>query len=179
MKRKTLWVVALVALLAIGIAGSAFANEIAATVRNRFACDTVPGVAVTVEGTVSNPGWNSFTLTATDGTEYLVKTGPAKFGRNVPELTLTGTVTVDGFTGTGTNNRAEVAQGVNILRAKTITQDGEVIYDLTQVTVGGFGRGNCGAECNGEGSANQTQARNGGRGGMFGQLGGKMMGRTR
>lgn len=162
MKRKTFWVVALVGLIAIGLAGTAFANEIAATVRNRFSCDTVPGELTTVTGIVTDHAWNGFTLTAGD-TEYFVKTGPARIGRGLEEITDGTQATVEGYTGTGTNYRAEVAEGVNILRAKTITV-GATTYDLSQVTVGGFGQGNCGA-CAGDGTSTQTQSRSGGFGG--------------
>ena len=104
MKRKTFWVVALVGLIAIGLAGTAFANEIAATVRNRFSCDAVPGELTTVSGTVTDHSWNGFTLTAGD-TEYFVKTGPARIGRGMDENADGTRATVEGYTGAGTNYR--------------------------------------------------------------------------
>lgn len=171
MKRRTFWLVALVGLLAIGLAGQAFAAEIANAVRNRFTCADVPGEAITVTGTVADHDWNSFELTSGD-TVYLVMTGPAKVGRNLDQIADGTTVTVEGYTGAGTNNRSEIAEGVNLLRAKTITI-GETVIDLTQVTVGGFGRGNCGAGCTGNGTGTGAQIRggNGGRGGQ-GRMGG-------
>jgi hypothetical protein len=167
MRRKTFWVVALVGLLAIGLAGQAFANEIANAVRNRFTCADVPGEAITITSTVADHDWNSFELTSGD-TIYLVKTGPAKVGRNLDQIADGTTATVEGYTGAGTNYQAEVAEGVNILRAKTITI-GETVIDLTQVNVGGFGHGNGGAGCTGTGA--QARGGNGGRGGQ-GRMGG-------
>lgn len=165
MKRKTLVALGLVALLAIGFAGTAFANEAVANVlRNRFGCADIPGEAITVSGTVTGHEWNGFELTTTDGTVYLVKTGPARIGRNMEQIPDNTTATVEGYTGAGTNQRAEVADGVNILRAKTITV-GETVYDLTQLPAGGYGQG--GRNMGRQGQGGQT-AHGMGRGGNGG-----------
>jgi hypothetical protein len=159
MKRKSFLTLALVGLLAVGFAGTAFANDAVATaLHTRFSCDEIPGEAITLSGSVANHDWNRFELTTSEGTTYLVKTGPAKLGRSL-EQDLDGmNVTVAGYTGPGTNYKAELDETVSIVRAQTITLVDGTVIDLTQVETGGFGQGTGG----------QAQARSGGRGGNSG-----------
>lgn len=162
MKKRTLWIVALVGLLALGIAGQALAAEVAEAVRTRFSCGEATD-PITVQGTVSEQSWNQFVLQAGDLT-YTVRTGPYKLGGNLPDLNGQ-TVTVEGYVGPGANCNAE--QAADVIRAKSITHSGGTI-DLTQVPAGGFGqwrKGNCNGECTREGDGNGSQVRGGNAGG--------------
>ncbi len=162
MRNKAIWLVALAGLLVVASVGTALAAEVAQQARTRFSCGGIQGEPVTISGTVTGQVWNKLAV-ASGGTDYTVVTGPYKAGVNLPEFAANEAVTVEGFSGTGTN--CSQGEGLaNVIVAKTITrQDGSVL-DLTQIT----GLGGQGAGCGGQGAgAGGQQVR--GRGMMGGR----------
>lgn len=165
MRNKAIWLVALVGLLVVASVGTALAAEIAQRAQTRFGCDNMQGEPVTISGNVTEQVWNKLTV-ASGGIDYTVVTGPYKTGVNLPEFAANEAVTVEGFSGTGTN--CPQGEGLaNVIVAKTITrQDGSVL-DLTGITgLGGQGAG-CGMQGAGAGGQqNRGRGMMGGRGVM-------------
>ena len=135
MKRKMLWITAIAGLLVVGLGAGALAATGALT-GVRFGCDAVPGQAISISGTVTEQDWNTLVVSA-GATEYTVKTGPFKTGQSLPDLTGQA-VTIDGYTGPGTNYRQETAEAATMVRARTISYSGGTI-DLTVMPAGGQG----------------------------------------
>lgn len=158
MRKRGIWIAALVGLLVVASVGTAFASEVVQQFQTRFGCGNIQGEPVTVSGTVTGQVWNKLTVTTSGGTVYTVVTGPYKSGVNLPEFAANEAVTVAGFGGVGNNCQQGEPAG-NVVVAKTITRQDGTVLDLTQITGNGGQGAGCGKQGAGGGKGQQVRAR--------------------